>query len=540
MSDLADKLKRTAAAGLIAAAAASAAPVAADVSASMTAAELEPLARDVAAVGDSFKPVVTFDPAQRRAFLDKSQTLVLNWHRQKGKDFWAAGVAADDAFARGSEWFIISLTQRQADATFRKVRAFARAIERITGILCPCRDTLMEQTDPETNQKFVFKAREIVFPTGGRIVSLPGRDPDTLAGLTGNVIFTEFALFPKGGYPHWEVIFPLTTRGFRILIISTPRGKTTKYYELTTDPSASYHRTTIWESVAEGWSPIPGEPDWTEADVEDLRKRYGSTKFTREYECEFTGDLDALIRWTLLEQAAALSLGRPFFTRTFTDAIDADGAAQVAAWARTLAASGRRVELGWDPARSRDLGSTAGNVASDAGAGPRHLGLVCLYRNVPLFEQRDLHRRVMRDDPRHVGAGDATGLGQQSNEELQVEFRHRQTPGDGLPISRWEPVPFTGPRKSAMASNALVRFQAGAQTLPPVVGDYAWVAADVYGIQSEEGDDGRLALDEAGNPHLADSHNDVGWSIFLSQYAGGLHPFTKPLPRPLARKPANL
>ena len=43
------------------------------------------------------------------------------------------------------------------------------------------------------------------------------------AGLTGNIIFTEFGLFPRGGQAHWRVIFPLATRGFMVIVISTPR-----------------------------------------------------------------------------------------------------------------------------------------------------------------------------------------------------------------------------------------------------------------------------------------------------------------------------
>lgn len=49
---------------------------------------------------------------------------------------------------------------------------------------------------------FTYTSRELRLPGGGRIVSMPGRDPDALAGFTGNVVLTEFGLFPGGGYRH--------------------------------------------------------------------------------------------------------------------------------------------------------------------------------------------------------------------------------------------------------------------------------------------------------------------------------------------------
>jgi phage FluMu gp28-like protein len=131
----------------------------------------------------------------------------------------------------GQDWYIVSLTQRQADATFAKCLKVARTFKPGSS-RARMGESDFEARDKWIDQKFVFTAREIVFPNGGRVVSLPGRDPDTLAGLTGNVIFTEFGLFPGGGYDHWGVVFPLTTRGYKVIVISTPRGKNTKFYEL--------------------------------------------------------------------------------------------------------------------------------------------------------------------------------------------------------------------------------------------------------------------------------------------------------------------
>lgn len=185
---------------------------------------------------------------------DQSRVLVVNWHRQKGKDFTAAAKAVRQALESGQAWFIVSLTQRQADATFDKCKKVAKALMEMLKVSGPVEEEThaTEQWDKELKQGFQFLARTIRLPGGGSVTSLPGRDPDTLAGLTGNVIFTEFGLFPGGGYDHWRVVFPLSTRGFQVIVISTPRGKNTKFYELcqNLDGAYSVHFCDIHHSLA--------------------------------------------------------------------------------------------------------------------------------------------------------------------------------------------------------------------------------------------------------------------------------------------------
>jgi hypothetical protein len=74
-------------------------------------------------------PMVRFDPSQMRFFLDESRVIVVVWHRQKGKDFTAAGKAVDHCIRTHQDWYIISLTQRQADATFAKCRQHFEAFK---------------------------------------------------------------------------------------------------------------------------------------------------------------------------------------------------------------------------------------------------------------------------------------------------------------------------------------------------------------------------------------------------------------------------
>jgi phage FluMu gp28-like protein len=169
-------------------------------------------------------PIVRFDPSQKRFFEDDARVIAVNWHRQKGKDFVAAAKAVKTGSANGKNWYIVSLTQRQADATHNKAEKFIELYKRVLKLKgrVLTSEAEFEEYDAEINHTFVRKERKLILPNKAEIVALPGKNPDTLAGLTGNIILTEFGLFPKGGYEHWRVIFPLTTRGFQAIPISTP------------------------------------------------------------------------------------------------------------------------------------------------------------------------------------------------------------------------------------------------------------------------------------------------------------------------------
>ena len=185
------------------------------------------------------KPVIRLYPYQQAFFADDARVQVAIWCRQAGKDFTTACKAVRHAMLTGEAWYIVSLTQRQADATFAKCKMVAegfRQLLKLQGEIVATDGDAYLDWDASIEESFRCVARTLHLPGGGSVTSLPGRNPDMLAGLTGNVIFTEFGLFPNGGYDHWRVVFPLSTRGFRVIVISTPRGKNTKLFELFSDP----------------------------------------------------------------------------------------------------------------------------------------------------------------------------------------------------------------------------------------------------------------------------------------------------------------
>ena len=466
--------------------------------------------------------MVRFDASQRRLLADESRVIVVNWHRQKGKDFTASAKAVRHAITTGQEWFIVSLTQRQADATFRKCVMFAKAYMaalKLPGQLAES-DYGVEAYDKSIDQAFQFTARQITLPNGGRVTALPGRDPDTLAGLTGNIIFTEFGLFPNGGYNHWSVIFPITTRGYQVVIISTPRGKNTKFYELWNDPQTySVHTCDIHQSVEhEGF--ILRDNRGLPCTIEAFRRLYNDEgKWPREYLCQFTGDLEALIKWAQLEEAAALSEGLDFsFLRI-------EGAAGFEARFFAPVGRGGRLEVGWDVARRGDLSVVWVNHSQPNR--PSHLRYLVVMQDCKFALQRLVVSSAM-DAGRgwSVGCGDSTGLGMDSNEALEHTYR-----------DRWEGVNFGGARKRELASNLATAFIDRQQTIPSLAGPHKFVATDLYAVQKDE-TGGQLALDETDNPLLPESHCDIAWAGALARKARAKAPL-RSLPPARRQKPVG-
>lgn len=479
------------------------------------------------------QPMIRFDPSQQRFFRDEARVIVVNWHRQKGKDFCAAAKAIDHALRTGQNWYIVSLTQRQADATFEKCKKFAQTFKKLLRIVGEdeISEYGSEQYDRWLDQGFQFTVRQIRLPNGACVVSLPGRDPDTLAGLTGNVIFTEFGLFPGGGYDHWRVVFPLTTRGFQCIVISTPRGKNTKFYELNLNADGAYsvHHCDIHRSVGEDGYILrnnKGEP----CSIEEFKKVYGDpVGFEREYECKFTGDLLSLITWAQLTEAGNRSLGLPFDLL-----IVRGGSGWQADFFKRATLGGGRFEIGWDVARRGHFSALWVNHASPRGL---YLRFLVLMHNCEFGLQRSIVMAAMdaRGFRSGVGCGDETGLGMDSNETLRLRYHEA-----------WEPVNFAS-KKGELGLTAMAAYRDNTQAIPAVGGEHGFVAMDIYAVQRVAGEEGKaggddkakkLKLTETENPKLAESHCDIAYANFLALRAAG-NPASRPLPAPLKAKPVG-
>lgn len=450
--------------------------------------------------------VINLHPYQQRFFRDDARVLVAIWCRQAGKDFATASKAVDHAMRTGQDWYIVSLTQRQADATFDKCKKVAEVFKQALKVQGRIFDTDGDEYieyDSTINHWFRCRARTLHLPGGGTVTALPGRDPDTLAGLTGNVIFTEFGLFPKGGYDHWRVVFPLTTRGYRLVTISTPRAKNTKFYEIVNSPEKySIHFVDIHQAVADGMPlvGVEGEP----ITIEQFKELYGDeVGWRREYLCEFTGDLEALVKWAQLVAAGAAGADLPFDLVTVTG----EGGWQSGFFKRLAEIEGR-AEMGWDVARkpTGDLSALWINAARPNR--PRYLRCLVLMRGVSFALQRTIICEAMDSTPVNVGCGDATGLGMDSNETLNTKY------GD-----RWGQHTFSSKGKREIGSLLATVFDDQEQAIPPTDGEHKFIATDLYAVQ-KEGAAETLKLVETENPLLPESHCDIAYAAGLAAKAG--------------------
>ncbi len=312
------------------------------------------------------------------------------------------------------------------------------------------------------------------------------------------------------------MVFPLTTRGFQCIVISTPRGKNTKFYELATNDGGAYsvHFCDIHKSMAQDGF-ILRDNKGNPTDVETFKKLYGDASgFEREYECKFSGDAAALIAWAELERAALMGAALGFTCKEITGQLDGPMSLanlidfDVRQLRELPEFKGSRFAMGFDVARQSDLSSVWINQIRPAG--PAALRFLILMRKTNFGIQRAVVQRLMTM-PYAVGYGDATGLGMQINEELHEKF------GDD-----WTPFTFTGPGKRSVASALKTAFSDGSQAIPSFsVAKY--VATDLYAIQRDDSGS-NTTYSESENPLLDESHCDIAYSGGLCRLAHHLQP----------------
>ncbi|MCE5212981.1 MAG: terminase family protein [Deltaproteobacteria bacterium] len=169
----------------------------------------------------SSRPAVPLTEYQINWVNDKSRFKIGVLTRQGGKSFEAALETVDDGMEHKTMWVILSAGERQSKEVINKcamhARAYGMAVQELESDFIVDKDTK-------------YKQLEIVLPNGTRIIGLPA-NPDTARGWSANIILDEFALH-KDSREIWKALFPTVTRGYKIRVISTFKGKTNKFYEL--------------------------------------------------------------------------------------------------------------------------------------------------------------------------------------------------------------------------------------------------------------------------------------------------------------------
>lgn len=314
-------------------------------------------------------------PYQLRWFDDAARFKIGMWSRQTGKSFGTACEAVWSCMVEpGAPWVVLSAGERQALEWMAKARQWAEAF----------RLAVAAYDEIRASANAVITRSEISFASGARIVAIPA-NPGTARGYSANLILDEFAIHEKP-WDIWAAIYPSITNPLtgrkRLRVVSTPKGRANKFYDLwTKNDSYSKHKVTILDAAADG---LPVDVDELKAGVDD------PDIWAQEYMCEFIDSSAVLLPY---EMIAACEAEDP------RDPGEGD------------------VFMGYDVGRRKDLSVL---VTAVRAAGVLHVVSVETFRAMPFHEQLAVLKA-------RIGAGsrvrrcciDSTGIGAMLAEEAR-------------------------------------------------------------------------------------------------------------------------
>ena len=136
-------------------------------------------------------------PYQKKVFLDKSRFRILNFSRQIGKGHTCGAICAYEAITNPrSLTVVISTGQRAAAEFLKKVVQWAEAIK----VAAP--------DIPDLN--FTYSYDKVAWANNSTVIALPGGNPASLRGWTGNVILDEAAML-ENDKETWAACLPIIT-----------------------------------------------------------------------------------------------------------------------------------------------------------------------------------------------------------------------------------------------------------------------------------------------------------------------------------------
>ena len=219
--------------------------------------------------------------------------------RQCGKTFTATlEIVLDclDAEAVGQtrRWVILSRGERQAK----------EAME--TGIHRHLRGFQVYFESRQAHREWMpdYLALDAILPGGSKITALPA-NPDTARGFSANVLLDEFA-FHQDSRKIWQALFPVISAGHKLRVVSTPNGKSNKFYELMTAPELattwSRHVVDIHQAVAAG---LP-------RNIAELKSGINDTDaWAQEYELQWLDEASAWLSYELIDLCVSPEAGDP-------------------------------------------------------------------------------------------------------------------------------------------------------------------------------------------------------------------------------------
>lgn len=420
---------------------------------------------------DDILRLVDLTGYQRRLLEDRSRFIICMWPRQTGKSFGLSLAAILDVMEFGGLWVILSRGERQSREVMAKVAMLLRALNHVIQEV----ETSFRADDTTFKQLEIVIPKSKVCPKGGRIVALPA-NPDTARGFSGNVILDEFA-FHKDSRAIWTALYPCITRGYRIIVASTPNGKQNKFYELWEHggPQWSRHRLDIYQAFADG----------LRINLDELREGIGDPDaWAQEYECQFVDEATAFLAFDLI------------------DRIEDDLASKTPA--AHLSGAGD-LYMGVDVARRRDF--TVMWICERVGDVLWTREVLRLEKTLFRHQREALFERLSLPNMRRCCI-DATGLGMQLAEEAVERF--------GLKV---EPVTFTAAVKEDLATHLRTRCEDRLVRIPKD----ALIRQDLHSVQKVTTVAGNVRYD-AERSEAGGGHADHFWALGLCTHAADTAP----------------
>lgn len=377
--------------------------------------------------------------------------------RQVGKSFTLSLLALMWALERKNVYVLVaSASERQSLELTEKVK---RHIELMK--------TIGEKIKYNYFQDASLKSHETRFPNGSRIISVPA-NPDTIRGFSGHIIIDEMTVM-RDSKKIWQALLPTTTRGYRAVIASTPKGKSDMFYDLWMAAEKSsnwyYQKTGIHEAINEGLS----------VDLQAIQSSFHPDDFAQEYECEFLDEASAFLTYELIISCE--------LDRMISSLEDAQG----------------DLYLGMDIGRKRDLSVIW--VVEKLGQ-VKYSRVVKILEKAPFHVQRDALFEILKHKHMTRACIDATGLGMQLAEEAQRQFGKYSV----------EAINFTHKVKEELAYTMRTNFEDRTVYIPPD----SDIREDLHSV--------RKITTSAGNIRFDSERSDIGhadrfWALALALHA---------------------
>lgn len=368
-------------------------------------------------------PLINFLPYQRRWLADKARFKIGMFSRQTGKTFTNCAELVENCIdaeidGRRRRWVILSRGERQAkEAMEEAVKPFTRAFYEIYGAVLKgsapeVREEEFRVEATATTPAASYRMFEVEFPGGSKITALPA-NPDTARGFSANVLLDEFA-FHADSKKIWGALFPVISKaGLVLRVVSTPNGKSNKFYDIMTEEPTvwSRHVVDIYQAVEEG----------LDRNIDELRAGLGDADlWAQEYELKWLDEATAWLDYDLIRSCEAkgarivhveyeAKFARDLFPKRTEHVVTGPEPAPTK----------NRIFVGMDIARKKDL--TCIWVAEELPDGSLQPREIITMRRAPFWAQHaELRRIIKRDRPSKVSI-DQTGMGEAFVEDERLE-----------------------------------------------------------------------------------------------------------------------